>query len=212
MRKKFFNYRLIINLFFILMCVTFIVPMLYVISISFSSNASIDASGYSLIPTEWSLDAYRYVFRNPEQVLNSYKTTIFASVVGSFLSVFVMALMAYPLSRPNFVFKKPITFFVFFTMLFGGGLIPSYILNTQYLGLANSIWIYILPGLASAWHIIIIRTFFQQLPPALVEAAKIDGAREMRVFFTIILPLSKPVLASVLFMMLTANGTTGRPL
>ncbi|MBQ3553683.1 MAG: carbohydrate ABC transporter permease [Clostridia bacterium] len=205
MRKKFFNYRLIINLFFILMCVTFIVPMLYVISISFSSNASIDASGYSLIPTEWSLDAYRYVFRNPEQVLNSYKTTIFASVVGSFLSVFVMALMAYPLSRPNFVFKKPITFFVFFTMLFGGGLIPSYILNTQYLGLANSIWIYILPGLASAWHIIIIRTFFQQLPPALVEAAKIDGAREMRVFFTIILPLSKPVLASVLFMMLTAK-------
>lgn len=205
MKKKFFSYRLIINLFFILMCVTFVVPMLYVISISFSSNASIDASGYSLFPSEWSLDAYRYVFRNPEQVLNSYKTTIFASVVGSFLSVFVMALMAYPLSRPNFIFKKPITFFIFFTMLFGGGLIPNYILNTQYLGLGNTMWIYILPGLASAWHIIIIRTFFQQLPPALVEAAKIDGAREMRVFFTIILPLSKPVLASVLFMMLTAK-------
>ena len=103
-----------------------------------------------------------------------------------------MALVAYPLSRQNFKLRQPITFFIFFTMLFGGGLIPTYILNTQYLHLGNTIWIYILPGLASAWYIIIIRTFFSQLPQSLVESAKVDGAKELRIFFQIVLPLSKP--------------------
>ena len=116
-----------------------------------------------------------------------------------------MALVAYPLSRQNFKLRQPITFFIFFTMLFGGGLIPTYILNTQYLHLGNTIWIYILPGLASAWYIIIIRTFFSQLPQSLVESAKVDGAKELRIFFQIVLPLSKPVLATVLLMTLLAK-------
>ena len=90
-------------------------------------------------------------------------------------------------------------------MYFGGGLIPTYILNTQYLHLGNTIWIYILPGLASAWYIIIIRTFFSQLPQSLVESAKVDGAKELRIFFQIVLPLSKPVLATVLLMTLLAK-------
>lgn len=203
--KKILNYRTFINLFFIISSITFIVPVLYVIAISFSSDASINAQGYSLLPSEWSLAAYKYAFRNPTQVLDSYQVTIFTSLVGSLLGVLVMALMAYPLSRANFIFKKPITFFIFFTMLFGGGLIPTYILNTQYLGLGNNIWVYILPSLASAWYIIVMRTFFQQIPPALAEAAKIDGASELRIFFSILLPLSKPVLATVFFMTLVAK-------
>ena len=202
MKKKFSVGTTLIHIAFILMCLTFIVPMLYVVSISFSSEKAIADFGYSLIPKAWSLDAYKHIFRNPDQVIYSYRTTIFFSLVGSFASLLVMALVAYPLSRQNFKLRQPITFFIFFTMLFGGGLIPTYILNTQYLGLGNTIWIYILPGLVSAWYIIIIRTFFSQLPQSLVESAKVDGAKEFRIFFQIVLPLSKPVLATVLLMTL----------
>ena len=202
MRKKFSIGTSLIHLIFILICLTFILPMIYVLSISFSSEQAISDFGYSLIPKVWSLDAYKHIFRNPDQVIYSYQTTIFFSVVGSFASLLVMALVAYPLSRQNFKLRQPITFFIFFTMLFGGGLIPTYILNTQYLGLGNTIWIYIFPSLVSAWYIIIIRTFFSQLPQSLVESAKIDGAKELRIFFQIVLPLSKPVLATVLLMTL----------
>ncbi len=202
MRKKFSIGTSLIHLIFILICLTFILPMIYVLSISFSSEQAISDFGYSLIPKAWSLDAYKHIFRNPDQVIYSYQTTIFFSVVGSFASLLVMALVAYPLSRQSFKLRQPITFFIFFTMLFGGGLIPTYILNTQYLGLGNTIWIYIFPSLVSAWYIIIIRTFFSQLPQSLVESAKIDGAKELRIFFQIVLPLSKPVLATVLLMTL----------
>lgn len=202
MKKKFSIGTALIHLFFIVTCLTFIIPMIYVLSISFSSEKAISDFGYSLIPKVWSLDAYKHIFRNPDQVIYSYQTTIFFSLVGSFASLLVMALVAYPLSRQNFKLRQPITFFIFFTMLFGGGLIPTYILNTQYLHLGNTIWIYILPGLASAWYIIIIRTFFSQLPQSLVESAKVDGAKELRIFFQIVLPLSKPVLATVLLMTL----------
>ena len=202
MRKKFSIGTALIHLFFIVTCLTFIIPMIYVLSISFSSEQAISDFGYSLFPKVWSLDAYKHIFRNPDQVIYSYQTTIIFSVVGSFASLLVMALVAYPLSRQNFKLRQPITFFIFFTMLFGGGLIPTYILNTQYLHLGNTIWIYILPGLASAWYIIIIRTFFSQLPQSLVESAKVDGAKELRIFFQIVLPLSKPVLATVLLMTL----------
>lgn len=192
--------NLFIHIIFVLICLTFVVPMLYVISVSFMSQAEIEEFGYRLIPKSISLDAYRYVFKNPTQILNSYKVTIFTSLFGTFLSVLVMAMVAYPLSRNTFYYKKPLTFFIFFTMLFSGGLIPSYIINTQYLNLGNSIWVYILPSLASAYHIIIIRTFFQQLPVSLVESAKLDGASEERIFISIILPLSKPVIATIALM------------
>jgi putative aldouronate transport system permease protein len=205
MKKKFSIGTALIHLFFIVTCLTFIIPMIYVLSISFSSEKAISDFGYSIIPKVWSLDAYKHIFRNPDQVIYSYQTTIFFSLVGSFASLLVMALVAYPLSRQNFKLRQPITFFIFFTMLFGGGLIPTYILNTQYLHLGNTIWIYILPGLASAWYIIIIRTFFSQLPQSLVESAKVDGAKELRIFFQIVLPLSKPVLATVLLMTLLAK-------
>lgn len=205
MKKKFSIGTSLIHLFFIVTCLTFIIPMIYVLSISFSSEKAISDFGYSLIPKVWSLDAYKHIFRNPDQVIYSYQTTILFSLVGSFASLLVMALVAYPLSRQNFKLRQPITFFIFFTMLFGGGLIPTYILNTQYLHLGNTIWIYILPGLASAWYIIIIRTFFSQLPQSLVESAKVDGAKELRIFFQIVLPLSKPVLATVLLMTLLAK-------
>ncbi len=198
--KKILKGNLLIHAFFIFLCVLFITPMLYVISVSFSSQEAVETFGYRLIPKEFSLEAYRYVFRNPTQLINSYKVTIFNSIVGTALSVLVMSMVAYPLSRSSFRYRKPLTFYIFFTMLFSGGLIPSYILNTQYLGLGNNILIYIIPSLASAYNIIIIRTFFQQLPQELMESAKLDGASEMCIFFRIVLPLSKPVIATIALM------------
>ena len=121
------------------------------------------------------------------------------------LSVLVMGVMAYPLARPNFKLRKPFTFFVVFTMLFSGGLVPSYILNVQYLHLNDTMWIYILPGLISAYNLIIIRTNYKSLPNELIEAAKVDGAKELYICFKIVMPLCKPVLASVGFLFLVAK-------
>ena len=201
-RNKFTFSKALIHAFFILMCASFVIPMIYVISISFSEEQALTTYGYRLFPKVFSTLAYEHIFENPTQLINSYKTTIIFSLAGSFASLLIMALVAYPLSRQNFILRQPITFFIFFTMLFGGGTIPTYILNTQYLQLGNTIWVYILPSLASAWYIIIMRTFFSQLPQSLVESAKIDGASELRIFFQIVLPLSKPVLATILLMTL----------
>lgn len=195
--KKITFGNILINVFFVLFSLSFIVPFLLIISISFTDEQTILSGGYSLIPKMFSLEAYKYVFRSPEQLINSYKVTIFYSIAGTLLSMLVMTLTAYPLSRKNYRYRKPIMFFIFFTMLFSGGLVPSYILITKYLHLGNSVWVYILPYLANAWYIIVIRTFFQGLPSELVESAKIDGGSELLIFFRIILPLSKPVLATV---------------
>ena len=189
--------QLVINIFFILVCVTFLVPLLIVISSSLTSDASIQKYGYPILPRSIDTAAYSTLFRSPEKMINAYGVTIFISIVGSVLSTIVMGLVAYPLSRPDFAYRKGITFYIFFTMLFSGGMIPSYILTTQYLHLTNNIWVYILPSLAGAWNIIIMRTFFQSIPLSLIESAKIDGAKEMTIFVRVIIPLSKPVIATI---------------
>lgn len=206
--KKGYRYKIVIHLFFILMCLTFVVPMILVISISFSSEASVTAvgAGYSLIPKEFSLEAYQLAFANPKTVTYGYIVTISQSFLGTFLSCIVMGMVAYPLSRSNFAYKGVITFIVFFTMLFGGGMIPTYIVYTQFYGLRDNFLVYILPGLAGgAYYTLIVRTFFKGLPESLFESAKIDGARELTIFFRIAVPLSKPVFATVAFMMLVAK-------
>lgn len=186
-----------IHVIFILACLSFIIPFLLVFSISFSNEDALYQYGYKLIPKEIDLTAYKLIFKNPLQMRNSYATTAFQTGLGTILSVLIMSLCAYPLSRRNFKFRGVITFIIFFTMLFGGGLIPTYILITQYLKLGNTVWVYIFPSLVNAFQIIIFRTFFQGLPESLQESAKIDGASELRIFFQIILPLSKPVLATI---------------
>lgn len=186
-----------VNIFFILFSLCFILPFVLIISSSISDEQSLLTNGYQLIPSKISFAAYEYVAKSPGQLLNSYKITIIYSLLATVLSMIVMTLMAYPLSRPNYKYKKAVTFFIIFTMLFSGGLIPTYILMTKYLHLQDNIWVYILPNLANAFHIIVIRSFFQGLPPSLVESAKIDGARELQVFYKIVIPLSKPVIATV---------------
>ena len=196
-RKKIIGHAFFIHLLFILISMMFALPFLMVISVSFTNENVLLSEGYKLLPKQFDLMAYRFVFQNPDKMLTSYGVTALQAFIGTILSVVIMALCAYPLSRQSFKFTKPITFYIFFTMLFGGGLVPSYIINTQYFHLGDSIWVYLLPGMVNAFQIIIFRTFFQGLPPSLVESAKIDGASEIRVFFQIIAPLSKPVLATI---------------
>lgn len=197
--------RVAINLFFIIGSLMFIIPFVLIISASFTKESALVSEGYKLFPTEFSLEAYKYVFRSPQQLLDSYKITIIYSFVATFLGVIVMSMLAYPLSRPNYKYKKIVTFFILFTMLFSGGLVPSYIWMTKYLHMGDTIWVYILPFLVNAFHVIVIRTFFQGLPSALMESAKIDGASELQTFFKIVLPLSKPVIATISLLTLLAR-------
>ncbi|MCL2377544.1 MAG: carbohydrate ABC transporter permease [Defluviitaleaceae bacterium] len=202
-KKKMLIGQIVVNAYFVFVSLLFLTPLILMITSSFMTDAEIRSHGYRLFPQIWSLEAYRYVFRVPERIVSAYRVTILTSVVGTFVSVIVMGLVAYPLSRRDFAYRGVITWFIFLTMIFSGGLIPSFIVNTQVLGLQNSFWIYILLHLCSAFFIIIMRTFFQQLPVELVESAKIDGAGEFRIFFTIIAPLSKPVFATIaLFVLL----------
>lgn len=205
MKKKISIGQIVLHTIFILLSLTYILPFILVISISISSESAIREFGYTILPKVIDFEAYRQIFQNPSRLLDSYVVTIFFSAVTTFLSVLVMTLMAYPLSRPNYKFKGVLTFYIFFTMLFSAGLVPSYIINSTYLHLDNTIWIYILPSLVNAWNIIIIRTFFQGLPEGLVEAAKIDGASEIRTYFQIIMPLSKPVIATMAFFVVIAK-------
>ena len=200
MTKKNRNLQIILHCFFVLLSSAYILPFILMLSVSFSEEASLVSSGFSLIPPVFSLDAYRLALRNPAQLLQSYKVTIIFTVANTFLTLLVLSMLAYAISRPTFKFRRVIAFFAFFTMLFNGGLVPTYLLNVRYLRLDNTIWVYILPSLVSAWYLMILRTNFQQIPQALIESAKIDGAKEIYICFKIVLPLSLPVLATIGFM------------
>lgn len=200
--KKFSMGQIILNLIFILICIMYIVPFILMISISLSDESSLIEDGYKLFPKEFSLSAYEMVFQNPTQILNSYKVTIIYSAVSTVLSIFFMSLLAYSLARSNFKLRKGITFYVFFTMLFNGGMVPNYLLITKYLGLNDTIWAYILPGMIGAWNVIIMRTNFKNVPESLIESAKLDGASEFYICFRIIMPLCKPTLAAIAFLYL----------
>ena len=179
-------------------------PFLLVVSVSLSNDDTILKYGYTFLPKIIDAAAYRQVFRNSAQLIQSYKITIIYSLAGTFVALVVQSTIAYAISRPNYKLRKPLTVYLFITMLFHGGLVPTYILICKYLHLGNTIWVYILTGV-STWNVIVMRTFFKGLPDGLAEAAKIDGASEYRTFAQIILPLSKPVLATIGFMTLLAK-------
>ena len=202
------RYKIFIHLIFILLSLCFILPVVMVISISFSSEAAVTSTtgGYSLFPRDFTLDAYEMAFGNSNEVLTAYQVTIAQALLGTVLQLIVAGMIAYALSRSSFAYKRPITFFVFFTMLFGGGMIPTYIIYANYYHLRDNFLVYILPGIAGgAWNTLMIRTFFKGIPESLFESARLDGASEFRCFWQIALPLSKPVFATVGFMTLVAK-------
>jgi putative aldouronate transport system permease protein len=177
--------------------VLFVLPLVLVVSASFTSDASLARDGYRLIPGEFSTLAYGLILQDPGQIARAYGVSIAVAVIGSALSLFVMALLAYPLSRPEFKYRRALTFVVFFTLLFNGGLVASYIINTRYLGLGDNPLALVLPYLVVPFYVLLLRTYFAALPTEIVEAARIDGAGEWRIFFQIVLPLSTPALATV---------------
>ncbi|WP_191271280.1 carbohydrate ABC transporter permease [Neobacillus kokaensis] len=181
-----------------ILAITCIFPFIYVIIISFTSEESIVRNGFQLIPKEWSLDAYHYLWSMKEQLFRSYGVTIFITIVGTIISVFMITFYAYAISRPQFKYRKFFTFLAFFTMLFSGGLVPTYIVITQFLHLKDTIWALILPLSMNAFYIIIMRTFFlKSVSESILESARIDGASELRIFFQIIFPLSLPGIATI---------------
>ena len=195
----------LIHIIFILFAIACIVPFMMIVSASLTSVEDLSLHGFSVLPPKVDLSAYAYLFENPGQIINAYIVTIFITVIGTFLAVLFMSMAAYALARPNFRFKKIATAYIFFPTLFSGGMVASYITYTQYLHLTDSIWVMILPGLCNVYHLFMIRTFFKQLPEGLFDAAQVDGAGEWRIYFTIALRLSKPVIATVAFL-----GALGR--
>lgn len=177
---------------------TMLIPMLLVFIVSFSSELSIAENGFTFWPEAWTLEGYRYLFKMGDQVLQSYIVTIFYTVAGTVMSLSVMSLYAYVLAQRNFRHHTFFTWILFFTMLFGGGLVPHYILITRYLNMYDTVWVFLLPSLVSAYNVIILRTFIQTtISESLFEAARIDGANHFKVFSSIVLPLYKAGLATI---------------
>lgn len=189
--------KVLINLIFVLISLGFIIPMCYIISVSFSNELDILDFGFRLIPRQISLLAYKYVFSNPKQILNAYVVSLTVVIIGSLMSVLFTAMLAYAISRKDYRYRNITSLYVFFTMLFNGGLVPWYILISKYLHLKDTLPVLILPYLISAWNVLIMKGFLESLPLEIIESCKIDGASEFRIFLQIVLPLSKPALATV---------------
>lgn len=174
-----------------------ILPVLLVVIVSFSSEQSIFQNGYTFFPSEWSLDAYRFFLKLGDQLVRSYAITVFVTIFGTLFSLTITTMLAYVLSRPEYRYGKVLTFLLLFTMLFNGGMVPSYMVNTQLLGLRDSVGALIFPMSLNVFYVIVLRTFFKTIPQEIVEAAHIDGAGDIRAFIKIVLPLSKPGIATV---------------
>ena len=168
-------------------------PVILVVSLSISDPVHVMARDVYFLPQGFSIESYAYIM-NQEQLWKGYANTIFYTVVGTSINVVLTILTAYALSRPKFVLKNPVMLFISFTMFFGGGLIPSFIINTK-LGLYNSRWAMLLIGAISAYNVIVARTFLQNIPESLHESSIIDGVGEFRIFTKIYLPLSMPIIA-----------------
>lgn len=191
-------WNVVFNLFAGIFAFLCVFPFLFVVIISFTDEGVLARDGYKLIPSQWSLEAYRYVFQTGDTLLRSYGVTIFVTVVGTMISLLFIAFYAYAISRKSFKFRNFFAFFAFFTMLFNGGLVPTYIIVTQLLGLKDTIWALVLPLAVNAFYIMILRTFYStSVPDAIIESGKIDGAGEFRIFLKLVLPLSLPGLATI---------------
>ena len=189
--------KFISHFFLIIFSLCCLIPFLIIVGSSFESQGQIMKTGYTIIPKAFTFEAYKAVFANPSSIIISYKVTIIVSISATVLGLLLESTYAYVLSRRDYPYRRLLSFIAFFTMLFNGGLVPTYILITNWLKLKNTLWALILPGMAGAWHIMMLKTFFMSLPVSLIESAKLDGANEMTIFFKMVVPLSKPALACI---------------
>jgi putative aldouronate transport system permease protein len=174
-----------------------VIPFYLIIISSFASENSLIRDGFRLLPTEWSLDAYKYVFTNPARIERAYLNTISVTIIGTTLSLLMSTLTGYVLSRRDFSWRNFFSFFFFFTTLFSGGLTPWYIMCTKVLHFKNTYYALILPMMFSVWSMIIAKNYMKGIPYEISESAKIDGAGELTIFFKLYLPIAKPLLATL---------------
>lgn len=187
-----------LNVLLILFCIVALIPIYVIVVASLTSEASLAQNGYRLWPEEFSTAAYGFLFGQGSIVMTAYKNTIISTVAGTLLSVIMVGLYAYPLSRDNFRFGTFFTFYAFFTLLFSGGLVAYYMVARQILLLQNTLWALFLPSAFSPFWVIVMRTFYKMnVPNEIIEAARMDGAGEWRTFLQIVVPLSVPGLATV---------------
>ncbi|WP_276357207.1 carbohydrate ABC transporter permease [Cohnella caldifontis] len=174
-----------------------LIPFILVLSSSLTKESSIIEHGYQLFPTVASTEAYRLLFRYPEQMLKAYAVTIGVTVTGTAVGLFLTSMTAYALARKDFKWRNGFSFFFFFTTLFSGGLVPWYLMIVNYLHLKDTFLVLVLPLLLNVFYIIVMKSFMSGIPEAITESAKIDGAGDFRIYAQLILPLSKPALATI---------------
>ncbi len=176
-----------------------LLPIVLIVIASISDENVLITTGYTFFPSKLSLDSYYYMVKQSAMILRAYGITIFVTVVGTLISVLITTMLAYPMSRRTFRFRNVLAFFVFFTMLFNGGIVASYIMWSRFFEIKNTIWALIVPNyLVTAFNVFLVRNYFTHgVPEAVIESAQIDGAGELRIFFKIMLPLAVPVVATI---------------
>lgn len=199
MIRESFSDRLLKGVFYLLIglfSAYCLLPFWSVVASSFSSEASILKNGYAFWPSEFSLDAYRMIFED-HTIYRAYGVTTFITVVGTALSMILTCALSYALSVKSLKYRNHIAFYIYFTMLFHGGLVASYLLISKYLNMKDTIWVLIVPSMISAWNMFLLRNFFASIDESIAESAKIDGANDAYILFRIILPISLPALATI---------------
>ncbi len=188
----------LITALFIILALIAVIPAIFVLILSLSSEASIQAKGYSFLPQQWSLDTYAYLWREKDVIGRSLINSLLVTVGGTCIGLFLCSTMGYALSRPTYRLRKIYSYMIFIPMLFSGGLVATYMVNTQIYMMKNTYWVLTLPIACSTFYIIIMRTFFQTtVPDSVIESATIDGARQFRIFPQIVLPISLPAIATI---------------
>jgi putative aldouronate transport system permease protein len=192
-------FQIIANILMFLFAIFCLFPFVLLVVSSFTDEGTLIRNGYSLFPEKFSLESYAYMYERLDTIVRAYGITVFVTVVGTVTSLLITVLLAYPLSRRDLPHRGKFAFFVFFTMLFNGGLVPTYIMWTRYLNIDNTIWALIIPALLlNAFYVIMMRTYFTTtIPDEVIEAGRIDGAGEFRILFRIVLPMSLPMVATL---------------
>lgn len=187
------------TVFLLILTLLTMLPILLIVISSFTAESALIRNGYSFFPEQWSTDAYYYMVKQGATIFRAYGISISVTLFGTICSVIITTMLAYPMARKAFRYKNALAFFVFFTMLFNGGIVPSYIMWTRIFGIKNTIWALIIPNyLVNAFNVILVKNYYQNnVPDALIEAAQIDGASELTIFFKVMLPLAVPTVATI---------------
>lgn len=194
--------QILMNLFMLILTLSCILPFILLVSASFTEEATLLKDGYRFIPKKLSLETYTYLFKSSDMIVNGYIMTILVTIIGTLSNIILTVLFAYPLSRKDLPFRNILSFILFFTMLFNGGLVPTYMMYTDTFHINNTIWALIVPGLMmNAFYVILMRSFFTaNIPVSLIEAARLDGGKEIQILAKVILPLSKPMMVTLILM------------